>query len=61
METTISISFVGMRRGKMEKYLKSVVIPFGWFAFYIATLVREMGGGEIDDVREMCNHKRIQH
>lgn len=45
----------------MEKYLKSVVIPFGWFAFYMPTLVREMGGGEIDDVREMCNHKRIQH
>lgn len=28
METTISISFVGMRRGEMEKYLKSSVILF---------------------------------
>lgn len=28
MDTTISISFVGMRRGEMEKYLKSVVILF---------------------------------
>lgn len=33
METTISISFVGMRRGEVEKYLKSVFILFGLVCF----------------------------